>query len=142
MLPIMRNSYWLPELFNDLMNAGTAAVRQSHTAPATNVWEDNTGYTVEMAAPGLRKEDCVVKIDDEGNLQVTMEHKHDEKSDNESCRYLRREFSYAKYSQRLLLPDDVDKSKISARVEDGILTVILPKLETVVQNVGRQIDIQ
>ena len=50
--------------------------------------------------------------------------------------------SYTKYSQRLLLPDDVDKSKISARVEDGILTVRLPKLESVVQNVGRQIDIE
>ena len=44
---MMRNSYWLPELFNDLMNAGTAVSRQAHTAPATNVWEDNSGYTVE-----------------------------------------------------------------------------------------------
>ena len=138
---MMRNSYWLPELFNDLMNAGTAVSRQAHTAPATNVWEDNNGYTVEMAAPGLKKEDCTVKIDDEGNLQVNMEQKHDEKA-TENCKYLRREFSYTKYSQRLLLPDDVDKSKISARVEDGILTVRLPKLESVVQNVGRQIDIE
>jgi len=137
----MQNKFWLPELFNDLLNAGTASVAQSHTVPATNVWEDNTGYTVEMAAPGLRKEDCLVKIDDEGNLMVNMEQKHDVKSDAEGSRYLRREFSYAKYSQRLLLPDDVDKSKISARVEDGILTVTLPKLESVVQNVGRQIEI-
>ena len=84
---MMRNSYWLPELFNDLMNAGTAVSRQAHTAPATNVWEDNSGYTVEMAAPGLKKEDCTVKIDDEGNLQVNMEQKHDEKA-TENCKYL------------------------------------------------------
>lgn len=136
-----QNRFWLPELFNDLMNAGTAVGRQSHTVPATNVWEDTAGYTVEMAAPGLRKEDCLVKIDDDGNLMVSMEHKHNEKAEAEGCKYLRREFSYGKYSQRLFLPDDVDRSKISARVEDGILTVSLPKLESVIQNVGRQIEI-
>jgi len=61
-----------------------------------------------------------------------MEKKNESQEDEKTAkttRYLRREFSYSKYLQTLILPDDVDKKKISAKVENGILTITLPKLE-------------
>ena len=141
----MRNMHgndWLPELFNDLMNAGLQAARPCTTAPATNVMENEEMYVVQLAAPGMKKEDFFVNINDEGNLVVKMEQKADDKNTDEKMHYLRREFSYTKYEQTLILPDDVDKNKIEAKVEDGILTVKLPKVEEAKVKVARSIDIQ
>ena len=125
----MQNKYWLPELFNDLMNAGLNATKPCTTAPAINVMENENTYVVQLAAPGLKKEDFFVNINDEGNLIIKMEQKEEEKKENEKMHYLRREFSYTKYEQTLILPDDVAKENISAKVSDGILTVTLPKIE-------------
>ena len=138
----MHGNDWLPELFNDLMNAGLQAARPCTTAPATNVMENEEMYVVQLAAPGMKKEDFFVNINDEGNLVVKMEQKADEKKADEKMHYLRWEFSYTKYEQTLILPDDVDKNKIEAKVEDGILTVKLPKVEEAKVKVARSIDIQ
>ena len=138
----MHGNDWLPELFNDLMNAGLQAARPCTTAPATNVMENEEMYVVQLAAPGMKKEDFFVNINDEGNLVVKMEQKADDKNTDEKMHYLRREFSYTKYEQTLILPDDVDKNKIEAKVEDGILTVKLPKVEEAKVKVDRSIDIQ
>ena len=137
----MQRDYWLPELFNDLMNAGLGVMKTNNTAPAINVKETDEAYVVEVAAPGLRKEDFFVNINDEGNLVVKMERNEQEKQEDEKAHYLRREFSYTKYEQTLILPDDVDKEKIAAKVNDGILTVSLPKLEASRVKVARSIEI-
>lgn len=137
----MQRDYWLPELFNDLMNAGLGVTKTNNTAPAINVKETDEAYVVEVAAPGLRKEDFFVNINDEGNLVVKMERNEQEKQEDEKAHYLRREFSYTKYEQTLILPDDVDKEKIAAKVNDGILTVSLPKLEAARVKVARSIEI-
>ena len=104
--------------------------------------ENDEMYVVQLAAPGMKKEDFFVNINDEGNLVVKMEQKADEKKADEKMHYLRREFSYTKYEQTLILPDDVDKNKIEAKVEDGILTVNLPKVEEAKVKVARSIEIQ
>lgn len=64
------------------------------------------------------------------------------KQEEEKSHYLRREFSYTTYEQTLILPDEVDKNKISARVSDGVLTVSLPKIQAEEQKVARQIGIE
>ena len=137
----MQNNYWLPELFNDLMNAGLNATKPCTTAPAINVMENENTYVVQLAAPGLKKEDFFVNINDEGNLIIKMEQKEEEKKENEKMHYLPREFSYTKYEQTLILPDDVAKENISAKVSDGILTVTLPKIEETKVKVARSIEI-
>ncbi len=136
----MHGNLWLPDLFNDLMNVDFPTAKPSCTAPAINVLENDKGYVVELAAPGLKKEDFFVHINDEGNLTIKMEQK-EEKKENGNVHYLRREFSYTKYEQTLILPDDVDKEKIGAKVCDGILTVTLPKIEEAKVKVSRQINI-
>ena len=132
-----RNS-WLPVVFNDFFN-NVDMPKANATAPAINVKESDVQYTVELAAPGLRKEDFDVNINADGDLPIKMENKRNVKEEKEH--YLRREFSYAKYEQTLILPDDVDKEKISARVNDGVLTVELPKVKHEEQKIARQIEI-
>ena len=141
MTPMMRrNAAWLPEVFNDFFNTDFMP-KANATAPAINVKESDKGYTVELAAPGMTKEDFNVHINDEGNLIIKMESKQEKKEEDKSTRYLRREFSYTKYEQTLILPDDVEKDKIAAKVENGVLTVELPKQEQQQVKVSRQIEI-
>ena len=90
--------------------------------------EDEKAYTMDVAAPGIKKEFCRVNINEDGNLHIAIENKFEHKEGDKKQRYLRREFSYSNYEQVYTLPDDVEKDKVSAKVENGILTVVLPKI--------------
>ena len=132
--PVIRNNRnnWLDTAFNDLFDMDWAP-RHVTTAPAVNVKESDKAFTMEVAAPGLKKEFCKVNINNEGNLVVKIENKteHEDKPCKQECEkfhYVRREFSYTNYEQTYILPDEVDKEHISAKVEDGILSIELPKL--------------
>ncbi len=128
MLPAMRrNQEWLPSIFNDFLNTEWMP-RANATAPAINVFETEHNYEIELAAPGLNKEDFNVHVDEDNNLVITMEKKSADKDGKKNGRYLRREFSYSKFQQTMILPDDVDKDKISAHVDNGVLNVVLPKV--------------
>ena len=91
------------------------------------VKEDAKEYTMEVAAPGIKKEYCRININNDGNLEVAIENKLEHKEENKKEHYLRREFSYSNYQQTYILPDNVDKDKISAKVNDGVLEIKLPK---------------
>ena len=135
---MIRRNAWLPTVFNDFFD-NDFMPRANATAPAINVIETADEYTVELAAPGLKKEDFNVNINEEGNLVVKLEKKIE--NEDKKAHYLRREFNYTKFEQTLLLPDDVEKAKIAARVEHGVLTVTLPKTEQARMKVERQIEI-
>ena len=134
----MYRDSWLPEVFNDFLNT-TNMPKTNATAPAINVLETETDYTVEVAAPGLSKDDFEVNINNDGDLTIKMEKKSDEKE--QKAHYLRREFAYSKYEQTLILPDDVEKEHIAASVVNGVLTVTLPKIKVDVQKIARQITV-
>ena len=140
MLPVMRNS-WMPEVFNDFFDTDFMP-RTNATAPAINVKETEHDYTVELAAPGMKKDDFNINIDNDGNLHIKIENKSNKKDEDKKSHYLRREFSYSKYEQTLLLPDDVEKDKIAASVNHGVLTVELPKLVKAEEKTARQIEIK
>lgn len=126
-MPIRRNQNWLPSIFNDFFD-NEWMEKANATAPAINVIENEKAYKVELAAPGMTKDDFDVHIDEENNLVISMEKKNEKKDDEKNGRYLRREFSYSKFQQTMILPDDVDKEKISAAVNNGVLDIELPKL--------------
>lgn len=118
---------WLPSLFNDFFD-NDWMVKANATAPAINVIESDTDYRVEIAAPGMRKEDFTIHVGEDNELTIAMEKKDEKKEeDKKNKRYLRQEFSYTQFEQTLVLPDDVDKDKIAASVNDGVLTIDLPK---------------
>mgnify|MGYP002285432482 FL=1 len=126
MMPVRRNQTWLPSIFNDFFD-NEWMEKTNATAPAINVTENDKEYNVEVAAPGMTKEDFNIHIDEENNLVITMEKKND-KNEEDGKRYLRREFSYTKFQQAMILPEDVEKEKISASVNNGVLDIHLPKL--------------
>ena len=129
------NQNWLSNWFDDDFFDTALMPRMNATAPAVNVKETAEDYTMEVAVPGLKKEWVRVNIDNEGNLKLAIENKFEhkeenkdgKKSDEKHVHYLRREFSYSNYEQTYVLPDDVDRNKISAKVADGVLTVVIPK---------------
>ena len=86
---------------------------------------------MEMAVPGIKKEFFRVSINADGNLEIAIENKleHKEESKEEHKEhYLRREFNYSNYQQTYELPDDIVKEDITAKVENGVLTVTMPKV--------------
>ncbi len=129
MMPIRKynNQNWLPSIFNDFFD-NDWMVKANATAPAINVIENEKDYKVEVAAPGMTKDDFNIHLGDDNELVITMEKKNESKEeDKQNKKYLRREFSYSKFQQAFVLPDDVEKDKISANVSDGVLTIELPK---------------
>ena len=136
---MFKNS-WFPTVFEDFLN-NDFMPRANTTAPAVNVKVDDKAYTMEVAAPGIKKEFCRVSINDEGNLQVAIENKVEHKEEEKKHHYLRREFSYTNYEQAYTLPEDVDKDNIEAKVENGILTVTLPRVQKEVKKLSRTINI-
>ena len=109
--------------FNDNFFDTGLMPHMNATAPAVNVKESATAYTMEVAAPGLKKDMVKMNIDKDGYLNVSIENKDEKKEEH----YLRREFSYSSYSQSYALPEDADQEKISAEVSDGVLKIEIPK---------------
>ena len=144
MLQVMNSNSWFPTLFDEFFNNDWMP-KMKATAPAVNVKEDVKAYTMEVAAPGIKKEFCRINIDADGNLALAIENKLEHKEENKEDKkehYLRREFCYSNYQQTFTLPDDVDKGKIAAKVEDGVLTITLPKVsKEEIKQAQRQIEI-
>lgn len=120
---------WLNNWFDDNFFNTPVMAQTTTTAPAVNVKEDNKQYVMEVAVPGLKKEQVNMSIDKDGYLTLSIENKNEQKDENKKEHYLRREFSYTSYRQSYALPDNVDADKIEANVADGVLKVVLPKAE-------------
>ena len=103
-----------------------AAHSTGSAIPAINITDSKEEYSLEFAVPGMNKEDLCIQIDTNDNLVVSTEKKA---QPTEEKRYLRQGFRSPSFRQNIILPDDVDRNGISARVENGILYILLPKLK-------------
>ncbi len=142
MMPVKRSQNWLPNIFNDFF--GNEWVEKTNsTAPAVNILETENDYKVEIASPGLTKNDFRININEDNELVVSMEKKSETEDKNKKGTYLRREFAYSQFQQTMILPDNVEKDKIEAKVENGVLTIDIPKkrLEEVKKS-SRQIAVK
>ena len=142
-LPAHRGSAdWLPSIFNGLFEdpffAATAS--KQFTSPAVNIVENDKQFEIEVAAPGMAKEDLAVSLENDNELVIALEKKNNAEDGKKN--YLRREFSYASYRQSFSIPEDVDLEGISAAMTDGVLHITLPKKEeTVKEPACRKIEI-
>ena len=129
MVPSRRvyNQNWLPSMFNDFFDNDWME-KSNATAPAINVLENEHSYDLELAAPGMTKDDFKVSLDENGDLVINMEKKQENNDEKKHGHYLRREFSYSKFQQTMLLPEDANREKINAQVEHGVLKVNIPKV--------------
>ena len=127
MLVTRNNRELMPSLFNELLNWGNGFMPEEHVAtPKMNISETDKSYEMELCVPGLKKEDLSISIDTENQLVVEMT-KENKKEEKEERKWLRREFSSTQFKQVFTLPENVKREQISAKVENGILTVELPK---------------
>lgn len=139
-----RNNDWLPSIFNDFL-APEWLEHRNTTAPAVNILEDDTCYRVEVAAPGMTRDDFKVHINEDNELIISLEKCSTPKEEEKKTKgtYLRREFSYTQFQQSLLLPDNVLRDKIEAKVENGVMTIDIPKKPVAeAASAARQIEVR
>jgi HSP20 family protein len=131
MLPIIRKtrSSW-PNLFDEFFNNDYHPVffdwDGGRSLPAVNITESKKDYRVEVAAPGLTKNDFKVSLDE--NV-LTISSEKEVKNETKEEDVLRREFSYSLFSRCFALPETVDADKIKASHKDGVLSITIPKKE-------------
>ena len=134
-------SFWDNFFSKDLMDWGTANFSSTDTTlPAVNVKESVESFEIEVAAPGMNREDFKVNL--ENNVLTISSERKEEKKQEEKGRYTRREFSYQSFQRSFTIPQDlVDGEKISAKYCDGLLCITLPKKEEVKPKPAREITI-
>ena len=138
----VRNRERMPnwsDLFNDLFdNVVTVPDMKRSTMPAVNIVETEHNYRLEMAAPGLKKEDFKVKVEND-ILTISTEKKTETSEKDE--KYTRKEYSYSSFLRSFTLPDFVEMDQINAGYENGVLTLTLPKKEEAKPKSPREIKI-
>jgi len=140
MLPtITRRSFrpfYMPNLFDD--DFFPALSNRTSSMPAVNIREDEKNFILELAVPGIEKNDLKIDIN-EDVLTISSETKTE--SDENKDGYKRKEFSYTSFCRSFYIPENVNRDKIEANYKDGILTVGLPKQEEEKNKITRQIKI-
>ena len=128
-------------LNRDLFNWGLTNYSDTNTTiPAVNIKETTDNYEVEVAAPGMNKNDFKVQLD--GNTLTISSEKSTEKEDVGDARYMSREFSYQSFSRTFTLRKDVvDIEKIQAKYENGVLHLLIPKMEHAKQKQPKLIQV-
>ena len=133
-------------VFNSLLNdifegdrAVTKLEKNWFSAPKVNIKEDDSSFHLEVAAPGLKKENFEINVEKEVLIvKATQETANEEKEDT----YYRKEFSYGVFERRFRLPETVNVEDIQAGYTDGILTITLPKLEAAQVEAQRRIEVK
>lgn len=147
--PLIRKSESLPAIFNDFfrpweslfdLNGGSLLnTLNPVTMPSVNIVENKDNYAVSVAAPGMKKDDF--KIDIDANT-LTISAEKEEKKEEKEERYTRKEYNYSSFSRSFSLPDWVNKDKIDASYENGLLKLILPKTEEAKRIASRHITVK
>lgn len=134
-------SFWDNFLSKDLMDWGSSNFSTTDTTlPAVNVKESDESFEIEVAAPGMNKEDFKVNL--ENNVLSISSEKREERKDEEKGRYTRREFSYQSFQRSFTIPENlVEGDKIAAKYCDGVLCIHLPKKEELKPKPAREIQI-
>ncbi len=108
------------------------------TIPGVNITETNSAYHVELAAPGLKKDDFTIKVD--GDI-ITISSEKETETKKEDKEYSRREYNYSSFSRSFNLPEHVNQDKIMATYVDGVLKVDLPKKEVTENSATKKIKV-
>ncbi len=138
---VKRSNVFFPSLMNDFMGpdwfGGTE--KWNTAVPAVNIKDNEANFELELAVPGVKKDDFTVEVDNDVlTISSEMKSENEESKDN----YTRKEFSYSSFKRAFTLPDTVDGSKIDAKYEDGILKLTLPKKQEALPKPKRLISIE
>lgn len=142
MLTLAKRNRFFPTLWDDMFNLDWPELGNGVTSnlPAVNVKENDDNFTVELAAPGMSKDDFKIKLD-HNLLTISSEKEMKNEEKDDEGRYTRREFSYRSFSRSFRLPETVESDKIDAKYHDGVLYLTLPKMEAAKPKTPRLIEI-
>lgn len=123
---IRKQPPFFPSLIDDFINTdwNLKVPTFSGTVPAVNIKELDSQFEIELAVPGMKKDDFEIEVED-GVLSISST--QEEEQVNEKGKFTRREFSYSSFRRSFTLPDSVDPTKIDATYKEGVLLVLLPK---------------
>ena len=123
---IRKQPPFFPSLIDDFINTdwNLKVPSFSGTVPAVNIKELDSQFEIELAVPGMNKDDFEIEVED-GVLSISST--QEEEQVNEKGKFKRREFSYSSFRRSFTLPDSVDPTKIDATYKEGVLLVLLPK---------------
>lgn len=142
---LIRRNNWLPSMLDEMFNGDWLENTDQTPAfgrntPAVNVKENDDEFIVEVAAPGMKKEDFEIELNN-NLLSISSEVKEENKTEDKEEKYTRREFRYASFKRSFTLPESIDNSKIAADYKDGVLKIELPKREEAKVQPKRLIEI-
>lgn len=130
MTGLMRRNNFFDDFFTkELFDFNSAGFAQSGiTQPSVNVKDMNDGFEIQVAAPGMKKEDFTVNLD-RNVLTISSEKQTQNEEKDEDGNFSRREFNYSSFRRSFTLPEAVEQEKIEATYEDGLLKITVPKKE-------------
>lgn len=142
MIPMLRNTRFLPGFTDDFFGKDFLGdffdSSVNKTIPEVNVLENKDDFKIEVAAPGLEKEDFKINLN---NNVLTISSEKEARNFDEKEKYIRREFSYSSFQRSFSLPESVQQEKIKANHKDGILTIMIPKRDEAKEKPKREIKI-
>lgn len=135
-LPTLFNDFFKP--WNEWFDNGSLFGR-TLSVPAVNINENNDNYEVSLAVPGLKKDDF--KIDVNGNMLTISSEKEETKEEKDKT-FTRKEYNYSSFSRSFTLPEEVNKEKIEAKYEEGVLKLTLPRKEEAKKATAKKIAVK
>ncbi len=124
------------DVFNDFFNQGINGI--NHRLPAVNISENADAFKIELAAPGISKEDFKINLEKDV-ISISTEKKQETKEEN--TQYTRKEFSYHSFKRSFTLPENANKEDIKAEYKDGVLHIAIPKIKAT-QELVKEISVQ
>lgn len=126
----VKNTHALPYLFDELLKTdwfgGIANIdKTDFNAPAINIKDEDEGFIIDLAAPGLVKEDFNIELDNDLLIVSAIS----KSKENDDAKYTRKDFNYSEFRRSFTLPDSVNGTVIEATYKNGVLSVKLPKKE-------------
>lgn len=140
MIKDLRNLHDLIHHIEGEDDGGNHPATQQFSTPAVNVNEDKKRYEIEVAAPGMNKDDFNIKVDND-MLSISSEKKSEKEEKGDDKKVVRKEFMYSSFERSFRLPENVDQEKIEAKYKDGVLKIDIPKKEEEKTENNRKIEI-
>jgi len=131
-------AYW-DDFFNDHVFNNNSHTQRKNFAPAVNIIEANNEFIIEVAVPGLNRNDFNIEVEDD---VLTISSVEKEKKEEKMPNYTRREFNLSSFKRSFQLPETIDQDQIQASHKEGVLSITLVKKEEVVQNAPKQIEVK
>lgn len=142
---LARRTEMIPSVFDELLRPwnewfdGGSLFGRTLNVPSVNISEHKDQYLVSMAVPGMKKDDFHIDVD--GNMLTISSEKEESKEEKEN-KYTRKEYNYSSFSRSFTLPDEIQKERIEAKYEDGVLKIQLPRKEGVNKLTAKHIAVK